>query len=391
MNGTTNSGSTKALVATMIVALSVSSVLAYPPDNAAVLYCRAFLLYEAEDGIKSTLDDYRQGRIGRNEDIERYLAKNAPIIGMVLDATHIAHCDWGLDYSQGTEVLLPPHHKAREIFFLIAAEATMQLDTGHPRQALERCVSMYKMANHLNERPLICYLVASAITAATNKCVVRFLSEMPPDAETLTWLREELAALDQKPFSVYPMLDWKREAGAISMAPERIAGVVEAGLDEGDMKKQALDRIRTANSQFYARNLIYWNNFLDRVQAAFHKPYDAARAELLELDKQLGADFDRNPDATLTACLAPTWASIHLLGVRLQAQSNAVRAAVGVYLSRVQTGQLPETLPAGAPGDPFSDKPLQYEKADDHFVLRWQEKENPQKAGANQYEFKIKP
>jgi len=373
------------------VTLLASSARAYPPDNAAVLYYRAFLLYEAEDAIKSALDDYRQGRIGHSEEIERYLAKNAPIINMVLDATHIEHCDWGLDYSQGTEVLLPPHHKAREIFFLIAAEATRQADIGHPRQALERCVCMYRMANHLNERPLICHLVATAITAATNKCVVRFLSEMPSDAETLTWLRDELATLDQQPLSVYPALDWKREAGVISMAPERIGGVVQAGLDEGDLKKRALERIRTADSQFYARNIVYWNSFLSRVQAAFHKPYEAARVEIQELDKQPAKDFDRNPDATLTACLAPTFLPIHVLSVRLQAQSNAVRAAVGVYLSQAQTGRLPETLPAGSLSDPFSGKPLQYEKADDHFVLRWQEKENPQKAGANQYEFKVRP
>jgi hypothetical protein len=390
MKATKHSIFGKILLLTVIGTLSTSSVRAYPPDNAAVLYYRAFMLYEAEDGIKSALDDYRQGRIGRTEEIERYLAKNAPIINLVLDATRIAHCDWGLDYSQGTEVVLPPQNKAREIFFLVAAEAARQADTGHPRQALEHCVCMYKMANHLNERPLICYLVATAVAAATNKCVVRFLSEMPPDAETLTWLRDELAALDRQPLSLDPVLDWKREAGIISMAPERIAGAAQAALDEGDMKTRVLERIRTADPQFYARNILYWNNFMGRVRAAFHQPYHAARAALLALDKQPGADFDRNPDATLTVCFAPTFATVHLLSARLQAQSNAIRTAVGVYLSKAQTGRLPETLPSGAPGDPFSSQPLQYEKADDRFVLRWQDKVNAEKPGATQYEFKIK-
>lgn len=391
MKTTRYSASGQVLLLVVIVTLSTSSVRAYPPDNAAVLYYRAFMLYEAEDGIKSALDDYRQGRIGCTEEIERYLAKNAPIINMVLDATRIAHCDWGLDYSQGTEVVLPPHNKARDIFFLVAAEAARQAETGHPRQALEDCVCMYKMANHLNERPLICYLVATALSAATNKCVVRFLSEMPPEAELLTWLRDELAALDRQPFSLDPVLDWKREAAIISMSPDRIAGVAQVALDDGDFKKRVLERIRTAAPQFCARNILYWNNFMDRVQAAFHQPYDTARAALLELDKQPDADFDRNPDATLTVCFVPKFATIHLLSVRLQAQSNALRTAVGVYLAKAQTGRLPETLPAGSPGDPFSGQPLQYEKASDHFVLRWQDEVNAQKPGAIQYEFKIKP
>jgi len=389
MNETMNSGSMKTLLATMIVALPMSSVLAYPPENAAVLYYRAFLLYQPEDGIKPMLDDYRQGRIKRNEQIEKYLAQNAALIDMVLDATRIAHCDWGLDYSQGTEVLLPPHHKAREIFFLIAAEATMQADMGNSRQALERCVGMYRMANHLNERPLICYLVGTAITAATHKCVTRFLAEMPPDAEILTWLRDELATLDKQPFSVYPALDWKRDAGVISMSPERIGSVAQAGLDEGELKKRVLERIRTADPQFYARNIVYWNDFMSRVQAAFHKPYETARAEIQQLDKRPASDFDRNPDATLTACLAPTFASIHLLSVRLQAQSNAVRAAVGVYLSKAQTGRLPETLPENTPGDPLSGKPFAYEKSADHFLLRCQGKEESDKDKPNEYLFKL--
>lgn len=85
-----------------------STAAAYPPDNAAVLYYQAFMLYQAEDEIKPMLDDYWHGQIKLNETLEAYLAKNRPVIDMVLDATRIDRCDWGLDYSQGTEVLLPP-------------------------------------------------------------------------------------------------------------------------------------------------------------------------------------------------------------------------------------------------------------------------------------------
>lgn len=385
-----NTVGTKAILLFATMTLSGSSALAYPPGNAAVLYYKAFMLYEPHDTAPSTRDDYWHGQVGLNEDIKEYLAKNKVVIDTVLDASRIDYCDWGMDYSQGTEVVLPPHNKAREVFFLMAAEATMQADTGNYRTALERCIGMYRMAKHLNERPLICYLVGTAITAATNRCVVRFLSEMPADAETLTWFRDELAALDKNPYSVIPSLDWKRESGIISMSPERIANVVQAGLDEGELKTKALERIRTADSQFYARNIAYWENFTDRVLAAFEKPYEAAQAELVQLDKQPGNDFDKNPDATLTACLAPTFATIHLLSVRLQAQSGMIRIGVVLYLSRVQTGRLPEVLPEDVPADPFTGKPFQYEKTADGFLLQYQDKENPEKIGARQYEFKIK-
>ena len=362
--------------------------VAYPPDNAAVLYYRAFMLYKAEDEMKPMLDDYRQGRIELNEEIEEYLARNRRVIDIVLDATRIDSCNWGLDYSQGTEVLLPPHHEVRDIFFLIAPEAAMQADKGDHRKALGRCVSMYRMARHFNERPLTCYLVGTAITAATHKCVTRFLSEMPPEIDTLTWLRAELNELDKKPYSIKPALDWKREAGQISMSPDKIGRAVQAGLDDGDVKRQILKRIRTADHQFYATNITYWNDFMDRVQAAFEMPYAKAYAELQQLDKKPSEEFDTNPDATLTVCFAPAFLRIYALSVRLDAQSNSLRAAIGIYVSNAGTGRLPETLPTGLPPDPFSDAPFQYERTAEGFTLRCQGKDLD-KLRAYEYEFKI--
>ncbi len=347
-----------------------SPAVAYPPDNAAVLYYQAFMLHDEEHEIKSMRDDYWHGQIELNETLEAYFAKNRRIIDMVLDATRIDRCDWGLDYSQGTEVLLPPHHHAREIFFLIAAEATMQFDQGHPRTAMERCMAMYRMARHLNERPLTCYLVGLAINAATHGRVTRFLSLMPPDVETLTWLQSELAELDKQPFSIGPVLHWKREAAIISMSPDKISNAVQAGLDDCDLKTKILERVRTADAQFYTRNVAYWNDFMDRVEAAFAMPYPQAHAELQKLDRKPCEEFDANPDATLAACFAPEFLRIYALSIRLDAHSRALRTAVEVYLTKARTGQLIESLPDGVPHDPFSGEPFQYEKTVDSFTLR---------------------
>lgn len=347
-----------------------SPAVAYPPDNAAVLYYQAFMLFEDDHEIASMRDDYWHGQIELNETLEAYFAKNRRIIDMVLDATRIDRCDWGLDYSQGTGVLLPPHQQARRIFFLIAAEATMQFDRGHPRTALERCVAMYRMARHLNERPLICYLIGLAINAATHKCVTRFLSRMPPDVETLTWLQSELAELDKKPFAIEPVLQWKREAAIVSMSPDKIDNAVQTGLDDCDLKTKILERVRTADTQFYTRDIAYWNDFMDHVEAAFAMPYPQAYAELQKLDKKPCEEFDANPDATLTACFAPEFLRIYALSARLDAHSKALRIAVAVYLSRARNGQLPESLSEGLPHDPFSGEPFQYEKTAGGFTLR---------------------
>ncbi|HUS73384.1 MAG TPA: hypothetical protein VMY06_09990, partial [Sedimentisphaerales bacterium] len=196
---------TTAIFAVLVLLVSASSVLAYPPDNAAVLYYKAFMLYEPPDNTGPMLWDYWKGNIESNEKIEGFLKNNRRVIDIVLDATRIDHCDWGLDYSQGTEVLLPPQNKAREIFVLLAVDARMQAQRGDYKKALGRCMSIYRMARHLNERPLITYLVGCAINASTHKYITtQFLSEMPQDIYTLTWLRDELAKFDRQPYSVKP-------------------------------------------------------------------------------------------------------------------------------------------------------------------------------------------
>ena len=380
---------TKAIFAVLVLLVSSSSLSAYPPDNAAVLYYKAFMLYESPDD-QIDLWDYWKGNIKSNEKIEEFLKKNRRIIDIVLDATRTDHCDWGLDYSQGTKVLLPPHHKARDIFALLAAEARMQADRGDYKKALGRCISIYRMARHLNERPLITYIVGTAINAATHKYITtQFLSEMPQDIDTLTWLRDELAKFDKQPYSIKPALRWKHEAGIISMSPERIGNVVHSGLDDGDFKEKILQKIAAADEQFFERNRTYWNQYMADVIAAFDLPYPQAYSKLQRLDEKPSKEFGENPDATLTASLAPTWHRIYSISIRLRSGSNAVKTAIEIYITKAKTGNLPDDLPAGLPGDLYSGKPFKYEKTADGFILRCQGREL-YRDEIHQYEFKVK-
>ena len=372
----------------MLLALAASS-FAYPPDNAAVLYYRAFTLYESPDDIGPMLWDYWKGNIELNKKIEEHLTKNRRVIDIALDAAGVDHCDWGLDYSQGTEVLLPPHHKAREIFALLAADAKMQADKGDYRKALGHCISIYRMARHLNERPIICYLVAVAINAANHNCMSRILSDMPQDTQILTWLRDELTELDRQPFSVEPALRWKHQAGIISMSPEKMDDLVRSGLDDGPFKEKILKKISEADEQFINKNKAYWNEYMTAVQAAFDLPYMQAYSKLKQLDEKPSKELTKNPDATLTAVYSPAWLKIHNLSTRLGSHSNAVKAAIEIYIIKAKTGKLPDALPAGLPSDLFSGKAFQYEKTEDGFVLRCRGGDLSRDE-IHEYEFKVK-
>ena len=246
------------------------------------------------------------------------------------------------------------------------------------------------MARHLNERPIVCYLVGTAINAATHKYLTtQLLSEMPQDTEILTWLRDELAEFDKRPFSIEPVLRWKREAGIISMSPERISDVVKSGLDDGDFKEKVLKRILAADEQFFDRNREYWNRYMDAVQAAFDLPYPEAYSKLKRLDEELIKEFNKNTDVTLTAVFGPTWQRIYTLSIRLNTHSNALKRAIEIYIIKAKTGKVPDSLPAGSPKDLFSGKDFEYMKETDGFILRCRGKDLVENK-IHEYEFKVK-
>jgi hypothetical protein len=377
------------IFAVLVLLVSAPSVLAYPPDNAAILYYKAFMLYQADDEMNDMLLRFAKGRIELNEKIKEFINKNRQIVNTVLDASEIKHCDWGLDYSKGTEVLLPPLHKLRQLLGLVLADARIPAQQGDYKTALSRCISVYKMAQHLNERPVILYLVGIAFNAVANDCIIQILSDMPPDVEMLTWLKSQLAHINEQSFSIKPTLRWKRQAGIISMSPERIRDVVQSGLDDGPTKKKILERISTANQQFFAKNITYWNNYMDSLQAAFDLPYPQGYAKLKKLDEELTKEFNKNPDAILTTVFGGPWQRIYNLSTRWNTHSNALKSAIEIYMIKAETGKLPDSLPAGLPGDLFSGKPFQYEKTADGFILRCQGRDLS-KDEIYEYEFKVR-
>jgi hypothetical protein len=212
---------------------------------------------------------------------------------------------------------------------------------------------------------------------------------MPPDVEMLTWLKSQLAHINERSFSIKPTLSWKRQAGIISMSPEKISDVVNSGIDDGPFKEKVLKRILAADEQFFNRNREYWNRYMDDVEAAFDLPSPQGYAKLKKLDEELTEEFNKNPDSTLTASLFTTWQRIYNLSKRWNTQSNALKSAIEIYIIKAKTGKLPDTLPAGLPGDLFSGKPFLYEKTADGFILRCQGKDL-EKDEIYKYEFKVK-
>ena len=375
----------------VILLVSTQSALAYPPDNAAVLYYKACLLYQPDDAMKKMLTDLSKGKIKLNKKIKKYVKSQHNVINSVVTAAHLPDCDWGYDYSQGFALMMPGLSALRNVARLIVADAKILAAQGKYETSLECCLTIKKMARHVSDRPIITHLVGITMDDLANNCIVNILADMPQDLRTLNWLKNQLANIEKMPFSLAICIDYESETVGEYVSKEAVKKLMpfeELGVSP-EVAKVTADRLRKADAAFFARNAAYYENHMACVKATLDLPYAEAYAELEKLSKKPEKDALNNPDATLTAVFAPAIHRVYAQLVKVKNSSNAVRVAVDIYILKAKTGRLPDELPAGAPKDLFSGKDFKYERKADGFVLRCQGRDLL-KDKVYEYEFKVK-
>ncbi len=378
------SKSNRLIFCTTAFFLMMSFAYAYPPDNAAVLYYKAAMLYEPDAKISNMLSDLRSGRIEPNEAIRKYVNDNRFIIDTVLDAAEVKNCDWGIDYSQGMGTKLPPLASFRKISFLITADAKILNADGDYKAALERCMSLSKMARHINDRVLVSYLVGIAIQGMANGCIAQAMGDMPQDMENFIWLKNRLIEIDSIPLSVKPSLLEEREVVLTTFTFENkddIASMFE-------LDKPINEALINADAALFERNRKHFRDFYSEIIEAFDMPYVQGQAVMTGLFDKMYKDAN-NPDTILTRVLMPAVGKVFALSKRIKTHDNAIMAAIEIYMIKAKTGKLPDTLPAGLPGDLFSGEDFEYEVTDEGFILRCRGKDFTNDE-VYDYEFKVK-
>ncbi len=374
----------KLVLAAAMFFMMTACAYSYPPDNAAVLYHKAAVLYEVDNGMAKMLADLQKGEIEVNDKIREFVKKNRLIIDTVLDAAEVENCDWGMDFSQGLEMQMPPLGSLRKLSYLVIADAKILAKDRRYGPAISRCMSLYKMARHINDRNYICYLVGISINSITNNCVNYIISDMPQHTRNMTRLKTDLTEIDSIPLSVKPAMLSECEAKLTFMTLEQMAGVAQY-VEDNSIKQKIL----SADEAFLEHNREYFKNYFAGVIAAFDMPYMEGYVALEKLQEKQQKDIKSNPDAVLTGVLAPASQKILSLSVRFKTHNNAIKSAVEVYLIKAKTGKLPDELPAGLPKDLFSDRDFEYIKTADGFILRCQGKDLG-KDEIYEYEFKVK-
>jgi len=380
----------KTVCIVLITLTFVSEVHAYPPDNAAVLYYKAFLiLKEPSEEVQKMMTDLRDGKIKPNDEIRQYLQENRYAIEFVETAAGVQNCDWGYDISKGFDVLLPELSKIRKMAFLLTDKAQILAEEGDYKAALDKCLTIHKMARHVGDRLIISYLVGNALNALANKRIEDILSQMPDDVETLTWLKNKIYDITSRALTLKGTMSSEKEVAIQQIRKENINTILDELGDVPDgMSKESIEKVRNGDEEFFRASREYYSNFVTSVQVALDLPYPESHKQLKQLSEKVEKQAADNPATILSAALWPAAAKICTLEVRAGTHFNALKAAIDIYIVKAKTGRLPDTLPSGLPRDLYSGKDFEYEKIKDGFILRCQGKDLD-KDEIFKYEFKV--
>ena len=386
----------KATCITLILLVLTTAAPAYPPDpdNAALLYYQAYIAYEkSDDTMQEMVADLSRGKIEPNERIRKYIENCRAAINLAVAAAEIPNCNWGLKYSDGFEMLLSHLAQTRKLAFIIGAETRILAADGDYQKALDRSLTLHKMSKHMGDETIISMLVAMSLSKVADNHLQYLLAEMPQDLKTLTWLKSKLAIIESKPLSSRATTEYERELSLEHMQLNKLKELIEIvlGAPVKPDSKEA-EQLRNVDQTVIDKNRAYYIKHMDTLQTILSTPmnYEKVYTELKKLNEQPHKDLaENNTDAYLTSIVAPDFDRIVTIETREKTLSNAVRAAVEIYIQKAKTGQLPEALPTGLPKDLFSGKDFRYEKTKDGFTLRCRGKDLD-KNETYKYEFKDK-
>lgn len=376
---------TKNILIGAVLLIFARQAYAYPPDNAAVLYYKSFmLLEEPNDAMKKMLRDLKDGNTALNEQIRQYVDKNRKVINEVETAAEIKNCDWGLDFSEWFDTEIAHLSKCRQMGYVLAADVKIFAEKGDYKTAFKRCFTIHKMGEHVGNDTIIQGLVGVAMREMAYGCITDILPQISDDLKTLEWLKWRFTDEAGKSFSMKVAIANETEITGQKLNKKNILSMFEVMGEPCDVPKEIL----SGDDEFFEKVKENFQNIMARAQVAFDLPYTEAMQTFEDLDNELEKAAAEKPEAKMTMFLLPAVGRVYSIETRIKTHTNAVLAGIEIYIIRAKTGKLPDEMPAGLPKDLFSGKDFIYEKTDAGFTLKCQVKDEVKNV-FQQYEFKV--
>jgi hypothetical protein len=341
-------------------------------ENAALLYYQACLLVPVPDeATKRGLHAGAEPTIHTRT----YLGHCLPVIEMLETASRIPACVWALSREGGCD-LAPLREQISLIADILLVDAQTLAVDGHYRVALERCLTVRRIARHLANDPEL--MIGTGTDALSLYAIRSVLGIMPPDAETLTWLRGQFAVVPGPCLSYANALQRivRIQIDAMETDPERLGGLknVAVTMAKGEQAEQNIRNLTAG--QFLSRAREGLGRFVDSI----FRILDSEATHKQKLDQMKALVDEKIRDDAVDPIVKAILSVFNVKGridigytrgiMEHEALVNGTKAAVEVYLVLAKTGRLPEKLPDYLPKDPFTGRDFGYEITDEGFAIR---------------------
>jgi hypothetical protein len=258
---------------------------------------------------------------------------------MMHRAAVLPRCDWGLDYEEGIELLLPHAQAARTLSTLACLRARIRFEDGRNAAAIDDLVDATTLGRHVSmDGTLITLLVNYAIEHRASETLAPYLPGL--DAGMIKGLKTRLGALPASgtparglvPFEEKAGLDWLIRKVKEHPDRESLLAFVSAFCGrKGDSPEQARERGRAFLQEC--------GGTMDGVikMAEETRPFYALTAKLLELpldqfEKGFELEARKRASNPVFTTFFPAVSSLRLSQARAEVRRALLATALDVQL-----------------------------------------------------------
>jgi DNA-binding FadR family transcriptional regulator len=334
-------------------------------DNAALRYWPAFnSLPSADSHQEQALENWRTAPL--DSGVAKLLDSSANSLRYLHDGAKQQRCDWGLEYEQGFELLLPHLQKARNLARLAALHARQRVEKGQTAEAADELADTLTLGRHAAPEGItIAILVRYAIEGIAIETAADQLPRLKPAdldrlAERIEKLPSAATAKDSVRMERDSGLTWvlKKVRGAKG-DKDFVKHVVAmlAPPSDNDQTAAMTAAITAAGGtpESVAKAVEETGPFYDQYAEALALPYNQIRPRLDEISKKAQA----NP---IAKAILPNYDKVVDTEARAQCRLAMLKAAIAVA--------------KGGPDkvkdfpDPYGDGPFEYRGLPQGFELR---------------------
>jgi len=279
-----------------LVAVPAGAARGSDNRNAATWYNRALdRLQRLPEVDRALIFSYLEDPgAGPSPALREALARAAPAMDLVRRGSRQEYADFGLDYSQGFDLVLPHIHPLRTLSKIMRADAMVRLHDGDSLGAADRISAVYRLSEHFaDDCIIISSLVGAAVFRGADEAAqLGFDRAGFSDVDCAKMLRAVNRLETGDPFKAVESVVMEQEV-AIMWLQEHL-GTEAARQNVPEMFQWIVEDERGAvylaemtDEQFQAE-LEAYDRGMDRyVEAVSMEDREAARAELKRLSEEI--------------------------------------------------------------------------------------------------------